>query len=34
VSLELLWEQEGLPQQSLPDELSARYAGSLGFDGP
>jgi len=34
VSLELLWEQDGLPQQSLPDELRARYAGSLGFDGP
>jgi riboflavin biosynthesis pyrimidine reductase len=31
VSLELLWEQDGLPQQRLPDELSARYAGSLGF---
>lgn len=34
MSLELLWEQDGLPQQRLPDELSALYAGSLGFEGP
>lgn len=34
MSLELLWEQDGLPQQRLPDELSARYAGSLGFGAP
>jgi riboflavin biosynthesis pyrimidine reductase len=34
VSLELLWEQEGLPQRDLPDELRALYAGELGFRGP
>jgi riboflavin biosynthesis pyrimidine reductase len=32
VSLELLWEKNGLPQQELPDELRAFYAGELGFD--
>jgi riboflavin biosynthesis pyrimidine reductase len=31
VSLELLWEHDGLPQQGLPDELRAFYAGGLGF---
>jgi riboflavin biosynthesis pyrimidine reductase len=31
VSLELLWERDGLPQQELPDELRAFYAGELGF---
>jgi riboflavin biosynthesis pyrimidine reductase len=31
VSLELLWEKDGLPQQELPDELRALYAGELGF---
>jgi riboflavin biosynthesis pyrimidine reductase len=31
VSLELLWEQDGLPQQKLPDELRTFYAGDLGF---
>jgi riboflavin biosynthesis pyrimidine reductase len=31
VSLELLWEQDGLPQQELPDELRVFYAGGLGF---
>jgi riboflavin biosynthesis pyrimidine reductase len=31
VSLELLWERGGLPQQALPDELRAFYAGELGF---
>jgi riboflavin biosynthesis pyrimidine reductase len=31
VSLELLWEQDGLPQQELPDDLRAFYAGELGF---
>jgi riboflavin biosynthesis pyrimidine reductase len=31
VSLELLWERSGLPQQALPDELRAFYAGELGF---
>jgi riboflavin biosynthesis pyrimidine reductase len=30
VSLELLWEKDGLPQQ-LPEELRALYAGGLGF---
>jgi riboflavin biosynthesis pyrimidine reductase len=34
VSLELLWEQDGLPQQTLPDELRVLYAGGLGFYGP
>ncbi len=34
MSLELLWEHDGLPQQRLPDELSALYAGSLGFGAP
>ena len=34
MSLELLWEQDGLPPQRLGDELSALYAGSLGFEGP
>jgi riboflavin biosynthesis pyrimidine reductase len=31
VSFELLWEKDGLPQQELPDELRAFYAGELGF---
>lgn len=31
MSLELLWEKDGLPQQELPDELRAFYAGGLGF---
>jgi riboflavin biosynthesis pyrimidine reductase len=31
VSLELLWERDGLPQQELPDELRTFYAGELGF---
>jgi riboflavin biosynthesis pyrimidine reductase len=31
VSLELLWEHDGLPQQELPDELRTFYAGELGF---
>jgi riboflavin biosynthesis pyrimidine reductase len=34
VSLELLWEQDGLPQHELPDELRALYAGELGFRVP
>jgi riboflavin biosynthesis pyrimidine reductase len=34
VSLELLWELEGLPQRELPDELRALYAGGLGFRAP
>ena len=34
MSLELLWEQDGLPQRQLPDELRALYAGELGFRGP
>ena len=33
MSLELLWEQDGLPQRQLPDELRALYAGELGFKG-
>jgi riboflavin biosynthesis pyrimidine reductase len=31
VSLELLWERDGLPQQELPEELGALYDGGLGF---
>ncbi len=34
MSLELLWEQDGLPQHELPDELRALYAGELGFRSP
>jgi riboflavin biosynthesis pyrimidine reductase len=34
VSLQLLWEQEGLPEGELPDALRERYDGGLGFDGP
>ena len=34
MSLELLWEQEGLPQQPLPEALRSFYAGGLGFEGP
>jgi riboflavin biosynthesis pyrimidine reductase len=34
VSLELLWEHPGLPQQELPGELRDVYDGGLGFDGP
>ncbi len=34
MTLELLWEQDGLPQRDLPDELRALYAGALGFRGP
>ena len=33
MSLELLWEQDGLPQRQLPDELRELYAGELGFRG-
>ncbi|MDX6400983.1 MAG: hypothetical protein QOF27_1589 [Gaiellaceae bacterium] len=31
MTLELLWERDGLPQQELPDELRTFYAGELGF---
>jgi len=34
VTLELLWEQAGLPQQDLPEELRELYGGGLGFDPP
>jgi len=34
VSLELLWEQAGLPGAALPRELQSFYDGRLGFDGP
>ena len=34
MSLELLWEQDGLPQEALPDDLDALYGGGLGFDAP
>jgi riboflavin biosynthesis pyrimidine reductase len=33
VSLELLWEHPGLPQEELPGELRDVYDGGLGFDG-
>jgi riboflavin biosynthesis pyrimidine reductase len=31
VSLELLWERDGLPAATLPESLRAFYAGDLGF---
>jgi riboflavin biosynthesis pyrimidine reductase len=34
VTLQLLWEQAGLPEQDLPEELRELYAGGLGFDAP
>ena len=35
MTLQLLWEQPGLPQQQeLPEELRERYGGGLGFDEP
>jgi riboflavin biosynthesis pyrimidine reductase len=34
VSLELLWERDGLPRHELPEELAALYDGALGFDEP
>ncbi len=34
MTFQLLWEQAGLPEQGLPDELRERYGGGLGFDGP
>jgi riboflavin biosynthesis pyrimidine reductase len=34
VSLELLWEQAGLPGVELPQELRSFYDGRLGFAGP
>jgi riboflavin biosynthesis pyrimidine reductase len=34
VTLELLWEQQGLPQVDLPDELRELYGGGLGFEAP
>jgi riboflavin biosynthesis pyrimidine reductase len=34
VTLELLFEQGGLPQVELPEELRRFYAGGLGFAGP
>jgi len=34
MTLELLWEQDGLPQRQLPDELCELYAGELGFRSP
>jgi riboflavin biosynthesis pyrimidine reductase len=34
VTLELLWEEPGLPQVELPEELRRFYAGGLGFGGP
>jgi riboflavin biosynthesis pyrimidine reductase len=34
VKLELLWEQQGLPQLELPDELREFYGGGLGFEAP
>jgi riboflavin biosynthesis pyrimidine reductase len=34
VTFQLLWEQAGLPEQDLPEELREVYGGGLGFDGP
>jgi riboflavin biosynthesis pyrimidine reductase len=34
VTLERLFEEAGLPQVELPDELQRFYSGGLGFDGP
>jgi riboflavin biosynthesis pyrimidine reductase len=34
VTFQLLWEQAGLPEHDLPEELRERYGGGLGFDGP
>jgi riboflavin biosynthesis pyrimidine reductase len=35
VTFQLLWEQAGLPEDDLPEELRERYGGGgLGFDGP
>ena len=34
MTLELLWEQPGLPEQELPDELHGFYGGGLGFEEP
>jgi riboflavin biosynthesis pyrimidine reductase len=34
MSLQVLWEQRGLPQGDLPAALEERYGGGLGFDGP
>jgi riboflavin biosynthesis pyrimidine reductase len=34
VTLQLLWEQAGLPEQDLPEELRELYGGGLGFVGP
>jgi riboflavin biosynthesis pyrimidine reductase len=32
--IDLLWEEEGLPEQPLPATLRVSYGGELGFDGP
>jgi riboflavin biosynthesis pyrimidine reductase len=32
--IDLLWEEAGLPEQPLPDELRALYGGGLGFAAP
>lgn len=34
MSLELLWEEQGLPSEQLPGELERFYGGTLGFDEP
>jgi riboflavin biosynthesis pyrimidine reductase len=34
VTFQLLWEQAGLPEHDLPEELRERYGGGLGFDEP
>ena len=34
MTLELLWERDGLAGGALPGELESFYAGPLGFDGP
>jgi riboflavin biosynthesis pyrimidine reductase len=32
--IEVLWEEAGLPEQPLPDQLRALYGGGLGFESP
>ena len=32
--IELLWEEAGLPDRSLPETLRALYGGNIGFEGP
>ena len=32
--IEVLWEEAGLPDRSLPETLQALYGGGIGFEGP